>query len=630
MTFQLSPNVSVREIDLTNVIPAVSTTVGGFVGDFTWGPVDKVTLVNSEKTLVNQFGRPTVDKTVDFLTAASFLAYSNALRVTRVIDETASNATTSGQKVVIKNEDEFDGLAASFAGTLTVETSTENGSGATTIPLDDATGVQIGDEVSGTSIVPGTLVTAVNNNDITIDNATLAVIDGTVTPIEITITFNRGTFAARYPSVYGNSLKVEICGDATSYDTWAYKNVFTSAPGTSDYAATRGATGDELHIVVIDENGNFSGTPGTILESYAFVSQAQDAKDSQGTSIYYVDQINRTSRYIWSINAPDGLTESGSLAQGVAFTQLTSVLATPLSGGANSGDVTLGAYELGYDLFVDSETVDISLLIQAAATDHKLSNKLIAIADERKDCVAFTSPPILSTAGSTTPLDDVLTWSNLVTSSSYGFMDSTAIKVYDKYNDKFVWIPGAGLTAGLCAETDSVADPWFSPAGFNRGQYRNVVSIAFNPNKAQRDDLYAARVNPIVSFAGEGTVLYGDKTALAKPSAFDRINVRRLFIVLEKAIATASRFQLFEFNDDYTRTTFLNAVEPFLRNVQARRGLNNFTVVCDETNNDGAVIDANGFVGDIYIQPTRSINYISLNFVATRTGVEFNEIAGSN
>ena len=253
---------------------------------------------------------------------------------------------------------------------------------------------------------------------------------------------------------------------------------------------------------------------------------------------------------------------------------------------------------------------------------------MIALAEGRKDCVVFVSPRIADTVNNATAAADVITWANQLTSSSYAVIDSTALYVYDKYNDEYRWIAASGTTAGLCANTDNVADAWFSPAGLNRGQLLGVTKIAFNPKKADRDDLYKARVNPIVSFPGECTVLFGDKTALAKPSAFYRINVRRLFIVLEKAVSTASKFQLFEFNDEFTRAQFRNLVEPFLRDVKGRRGITDFFVVCDNTNNTGEVIDGNRFVADIYIKPARSINFITLNFVATRTGVEFSEIVG--
>ena len=328
------------------------------------------------------------------------------------------------------------------------------------------------------------------------------------------------------------------------------------------------------------------------------------------------------------------MTDAGSAvnaAAGAAFVTGSTAITVSLTGGVSDNTPTVGELETAYDLFDDAETVDINLLIgpeTAAADDVTMANKMIAIAEGRKDCVAFVSPAVAETVNNATAAADVKTWADALTSSSYAVIDSTALYVYDKYNDVYRWIVASGAMAGLCANTDNVADAWFSPAGFTRGQILGVTKIAFNPKKAARDDLYKARVNPIVSFPGEGIILYGDKTAQSRPSAFDRINVRRLFITLEKAVSTAAKFQLFEFNDEFTRAQFRNLVEPFLRDVKGRRGITDFQVICDATNNTGAVIDGNRFVADIYIKPARSINFITLNFIATRTGVEFSEIIG--
>ena len=288
-----------------------------------------------------------------------------------------------------------------------------------------------------------------------------------------------------------------------------------------------------------------------------------------------------------------------------------------------------------YNKFADAETIDVNLVFQAnsglsATNNITLSKHIVDLATARKDAVGFVSPERAATVNNTTQTTDVGTWRTGVGNTSYGFADSTSLYVYDKYNDVYRWICAAGSTAGLTANADLVADAWFSPAGFTRGNVRNVTKIAFNPTQAERDDLYKTGVNPIVTFPGSGTVLFGDKTLQSKPSAFDRINVRRLFIVLEKAISTASKASLFEFNDEFTRAQFRNMVEPFLRDVMGRRGITDFKVVCDGTNNTGAIIDTNKFVADIYVKPARSINFITLNFIATRTGVEFSEIAGGN
>jgi phage tail sheath protein FI len=326
------------------------------------------------------------------------------------------------------------------------------------------------------------------------------------------------------------------------------------------------------------------------------------------------------------------MTEASTPAAGTTFVFGSTAISISLSGGTNDNTPTVGELKIAYDLFADAETLDVNLIIggeaPAGADGVTHANNMIAITEGRKDAVAFISPRIADTVNNATAAADVITWADQLTSSSYAVIDSTALYMYDKYNDVYRWVSASGAVAGLCANTDNVADAWFSPAGLNRGQLLGVTKVAFNPKKADRDDLYKARVNPIVSFPGEGTVLFGDKTALSKPSAFDRINVRRLFITLEKAVSTASKFQLFEFNDEFTRAQFRNLVEPFLRDVKGRRGITDFLVVCDETNNTGQVIDTNQFVADIYIKPARSINFITLNFVATRTGVEFSEIVG--
>ena len=382
-------------------------------------------------------------------------------------------------------------------------------------------------------------------------------------------------------------------------------------------------------------SGVWTGTPGTVLEKFSAVSQASDARKADGTTNYYVDVINGSSAYIWFLNHNAILSDSGTDASdGITFTTVGTILGkgVNLTGGTDDNAPTIGEIYTGFELFADAETVDVNLLISgpvpAGANGVTLSNNLIAIAEARKDVVVFLSPPVSTTVGTLTPVADVMEHTNLLTSTSYAVMDSTALKVYDKYKDVFRWIPACGHTAGLCAKTDQTNDAWWSPAGYTRGQLLGVTKVALNPKKADRDTLYKGRVNPIVSFPGEGTILFGDKTLLAKPSAFDRINVRRLFIVLEKAVATAAKYQLFEFNDEFTRAMFKNMVEPFMRDVKGRRGVTDFLVVCDSTNNTGEVVDRNEFVADIYIKPARSINFISLNFIATRTGVDFAEIVG--
>ena len=551
MAFQVSPGVQVQEIDLTNIVPAVSTSIGGIVGAFQWGPVNEIRTVGSEKELASLFGTPNSDTFKYFLTASSFLKYTNALKVVRAVGNAARNSNNGTTKSLVENQEDYE-------------------------------------------------------------NTTLA---------------NHGEFMAKYPGTLGNSLEVHVCSSGAAFAGWDYAGLFDSAPGTSTYTSTLGGTNDEMHIVIIDAGGSITGEPDTILETFAFVSQASDARKQDGTSNYYKEVINNSSAWVWWTGHDSGLTDAGLLASNQDFTTAVTAGVYTLAGGLDDHAVTSGDLTNGYSLFEDAETVDVNLVMDASG-DSTVQGYLITIAEARKDIVVFLSPPIDSTVGSLTPATSVKSWADALTSTSYAVADSTALKVYDKYNDVFRWIPAAGHVAGLCAKTDQTNDAWWSPAGYTRGQLLGVTKLAFNPKKADRDTLYKARVNPIVAFPGEGTILFGDKTLLAKPSAFDRINVRRLFIVLEKAVATAAKYQLFEFNDEFTRAMFKNMVEPFLRDVKGRRGVTDFLVVCDGTNNTGEVIDRNEFVADIYIKPARSINFISLNFIATRTGVDFAEIVG--
>jgi phage tail sheath protein FI len=434
-----------------------------------------------------------------------------------------------------------------------------------------------------------------------------------------------GEFAAKFPGALGNSLLVSV-SDSNTHNSWVYAGLFTDTPGTSQFAAEQGGSDDELHVVVIDNDGKFSGTQGTVLERFAFLSKASDAKDESGNTNYYKNVIANRSKYVRWLSHPSGMTNWGSAAS-TSFTSLPQIVNVALSGGA---DGTVGNANIitAYEKFIDADSVDISLIVSGPA-DQTVASALIDLAQTRKDCLVFLSPrkaDVVDNAGD--EVDDIVTYRNTLTSSSYAVMDSAWKYQYDKYSDVYRWVPVNGDVAGLCARTDLERDPWFSPGGLNRGILKNVIKLSWNPNRTDRDGLYVKGINPIVSFQGEGTVLFGDKTLLAKPSAFDRINVRRLFIVLEKAIARAAKFSLFEFNDQFTRAQFVNLVEPFLRDVQGRRGITDFKVVCDETNNTGEIIDRNEFIGDIYIKPARSINFIQLNFVAVRTGVSFDEIVG--
>ncbi len=557
MAFLVSPGVQVKEIDLTNVVPATSASIGAIAGSFQWGPADQIVTVGSEQQLVETFGQPNNDTFQSVLGSAQFLSYGNTLRVVRGVGSSSLNATISGTGILVKNDVDFEGQ-----------------------------------------------------------------------------TFTAGDWAvAKFTGTIGDSIGISICSDPANFSGWSWEGNFNTAPGTSTGAADVGGSNDEMHIVVYDADGKLTGTVNTVLETYGYVSQARNVYAADGTTNYWTNVVNNLSKWVRIGNAPALLPDSGDAAAGKTFTRAINMSNT-LSGAINDNVLTVGETQLAFDMFADAETVEVSLIINpnpmAGVDATAISNHIIALADARKDCVAFISPPIVATVNSSDPVGAITTWRSTLTSSSYAFVDSGALYVYDKYKDQYRWLPASGSMAGLSANADMVADAWFSPAGMTRGNVRNVTKLAFNPTQANRDDLYKQGVNPIVAFPGQGTMLWGDKTLQTKASAFDRINVRRLFITLEKAISKASKAQLFEFNDEFTRAQFRNMVEPFLRDIKGRRGVTDFKVVCDETNNTGDIIDTNRFVADIYIKPARSINFITLNFIATRTGVEFSEIAGGN
>ena len=671
MAFLVSPGVLVTEKDLTNVIPAVSTSIGAIGVVSEKGPMDEITLISSEDEYVRVFGKPDAKTFEYFFSATNFLQYGNALRVVRAVTGNL-NAASGGTGIQIKNTTDYldnysagqgssGSWAAREAGTagnnLKVSMCTNatayrsllggsnlvNGAksiGDTTVTVDAGTGVQVGDILEFGDI-SGNFTAAPSGNY-----------------YKVTAIATHVLSISRFDPATGNTstggLRHAVADNAHVRRHWEYYFNFSNAPSTTDDAAAAGASADELHIAVIDEDGFISGTAGTVLETFEGLSQASDAKDPSGNSNYYVDVLYRDSQYIYWMDHEGTLANAGSpklnatTKAAVTFDAVGSsafaVFSASLSGGTDDNDPTLGEMALAYDKFADTETVDINFLIAGPvqggknsgagrdATGDTHATKVIDIAEARKDVVAFISPARADIVNVSDPISqtaNVKAFADGLPSSSYAVIDSGYKYMYDKYNDVYRFVPLCGDIAGLCARTDTVADPHFSPAGFSRGQIRGAVKLAFNPNQTQRDELYKARVNPVVTFPGQGTVLFGDKTAQTKPSAFDRINVRRLFITLEKAISTAAKFQLFEFNDEFTRAQFRNLVEPFLRDIQGRRGLTDFSVVCDETNNTGEVIDRNEFIADIFIKPNRSINFIKLNFIATRSGVAFSEVAGA-
>ena len=675
MAFLVSPGVQVREFDLTTVVPAVATTEGAIAGVFSWGPVEKIGLVSSERDLVNKYGEPTDNNFETFFTAASFLAYGNQLYVSRAVDDTAFNATANVGVVantLVRNDDHYDSLTfgdsdllyiAKYPGSLgnslqisvcdsadAYSNNHTNSDSDTSVALKFTTGantanLDIVNNVDGFSTANSEMVTIkgkLNVGDLLeVGNTTLGTQFLRITSIGDA---SRIGSSNTYTATIKLAEKVSLISDITM-DTvkrrWGYFNLFDSAPGTSDYVSDQNSAGDaardELHVVVVDEDGDIArtGVKRTVLEKFANLSRATDGKTPDGSSNYYKTVLNNSSNWVWWANDRSGA--ASATAANIAASTNEDPLYLSFTQGAGEGtesSVSLGGLQTASDLFADPENVDISIMMQGKArggtNGEGLANYLIDnVAGKRLDCVVTVSPDRADVVGNRIdPTNDVKTFRNSLRSSSYGFADSGYKYMYDKYNDVFRYVPLNGDTAGLMVRTDNQREPWYSPAGFNRGEIKNIVRLAYNPNQAERDDLYRADINPVVNFRNQGNILFGDKTLLGRPSAFSRINVRRLFIVLEKAISTAAKFTLFELNDEFTRAQFVSLVEPFLRTVKGRRGITDFRVVCDESNNTAEIIDRNEFVGDIYIKPARSINFIRLNFVAVRTGVAFEEVVG--
>ena len=642
MAFQVSPGVLVQERDLTSIIPAVSTSIGAVAGQFTKGPLDEIVSISSEQELVDTFGKPDVNNFEYFFSAANFLQYSNSLRVVRATQTSAVNASTSGTGVLIKNTDDWTNnyatggqagnatFVARSAGTHGNSLQVSTCPNATAFETEGATTVNDASTAVGDTTVVVAAGSNLNVGDIIAFSTTAATNDyDDGEQYRVTNISTNTITIVQHPRGTGG-LKRVLTDGSNIRRRWRYYDAVDGAPGTSPYVSTRNGANDEIHIVVVDEDGDVTGVPGQILETYSKVSKASDAKTPQGDDNYYPNVIYTKSEYIYWTKHHSSGSNWGNASSGTTYTAVNTPTLESLSAGSDGSAVTTGQLKDAYDKFADSETVDVGLIIAGKCDSTHIEN-LITIAEARKDCVVFASPErsdVVNVTNTNTQKSNVVSFYSGISSTSYAFFDSGYKYMYDRYNDVYRYVPLNGDMAGLAARTDLIADSWFSPAGFNRGVVRGAVKLAFNPTKTQRDELYPKRINPVSTFPGQGTVLFGDKTALSSPSAFDRINVRRLFITLEKAIATTSKFQLFEFNDEFTRANFRNIVEPFLREVQGRRGITDFLVVCDETNNTGQVIDRNEFIAEIFIKPARSINFITLSFVATRTGVSFDEVAG--
>lgn len=566
-----SPAIVIKETDLSGVVPNVQSTTGAIVGNYRWGPVEQRVRISNETELAATFGNPDNTHSIDFHTAAYYLRYSSDLFVTRTVTSAAINAhdntNAASDDPVIKNADDWD--------------------------------TQDADRDS----------------------------DG-------------HTFIAKYPGAAGNTLKVSVCpADEDTFDAWTYKSDFDDFPATSATATAEGASNDEIHVAIVDVNGEF-GAKGAVLETFPYVSIATNSKKADGTTNYAIDVINNGSNYVWMAGFDADFTTVG--AGTTADSGDDFLLSTPaiveydLTGGVNSGAHTATEVATGFDLYEDVDTVVIDFLIAPGmatrAAQTSVVNDLVATAIARKDCIVVAGPARSDVIGVNNPATittNVVLTGESFTYSSYLFADSNYLKVYDKYNDKYIFIPSSSSTAGIMSASDANGAPWISPAGNRRGAYLGVTTTAYNPTKAQRDNLYKSSINPVGVIPGQGILLFGDKTHMSRPSAFDRINVRRLFLVCERAIGEAAKNVMFELNDEFTRAEFVNIVEPFLREIKGRRGITDFKVVCDDTNNPASIVDTNQFVSNIFIKPARSINYITLNFVAVRSGVEFEEVVGA-
>jgi hypothetical protein len=663
MAFRVSPGVSIKEIDLTTIVPAVATTPGGYAGYFHWGPADEIVTVTQQTELANIFGKPRNDNYTDFFTVGNFLGYGNNMQVVRVVPSNALNAASTKGYVVsptgklIKNQTDF--LAGVTNGDNTILFSAKYpgvlGNSLKVVAVSGA-GLQNGLTLAAAASLGGTSV-RVNlpvasaiylsvGDEVVFHDGTQATVSGVANSATA-----RGATAGDFFGVCGAatgltlSLSTPLTSNYSAGYTLAIKSVYskyvTTTATTTEFASAVAGSGDLVSILVLDKNGQWTGTENTLLEKFEGVSRAFDARAFDGSSNYYKTVVNDRSAYVWALS--NNLNSNGLSAATSTFPNIGTTLdpSSTVGSGVNAfhlGGGTAGVptdsdrWIGGWSKFQDADAVDVSLLPLGAASNNLSRLVVQNVCEKRLDCMAFVSPAQTDVENKLPyeALNNIKTFrDNLNINSSYAVIDSGWKYQLDTYNNVVRVMPLNGDIAGLVARTEFTNEAWFSPAGFNRGQIKGVVKLAYNPSsEAHRDELYTRQVNPVVSFPGEGVILFGDKTAQTRPSAFDRINVRRLFIILEKAIATASKFFLFEQNDSFTRAQFKNLVTPFLKTVQQRRGITDFKVVCDETNNTGEIIDRNEFVADIFIKPTRSINFISLNFIATKTGVSFSEVGG--
>lgn len=633
MAFSVSPSVIIREVDASAAVPAIATPPAAIAGVFRWGPVNEAVLVSSENELVSRFGTPTDNNYETFFVAADYLSYASALFVARVDNgaDTASASDTSNANTELHTFGAFD---AKYPGALgnAIDVAYVKGTSFDAdllavgdIPADKITDANTSQTFAFNSsvlefeVAPADRVTALAANDtLVVGNDSVGYQSLTVVSVtEVALAAN-GEVEANTAAAAAFSYDITLAGKYTLAETdpnklslekkWKYASLFGRAPSANNY-----------HVAVVDRSGAISGTAGSVIEIFENLSTSPSSVLQDGRTNYYVDVLENSSSWVEVANTShfEGTTSSyETLAGG--------------TDGTSEATTSLAALAGGYDLFQSANEIDVSFVLQGKGDDNgNIANYIVSnIAEYRKDCVAFLSPSkeaVVDELKTNTKLANVLAYRNKIQNSSYWFMDSGYKYRYDKYNDTYRYVPLNGDMAGLASRVE----PFESPAGFRKGVIKNVVKLAFNPNKAQRDQLYGADINPVMSQIGQGIVLFGDKTGLGLTSAFDRLNVRRLFISVEKAIANAAQSFLFELNDEFTQTQFKNIVEPFLREIQGRRGIIDFRVVSDSTVNTPAIIDQNKFRANIFIKPARSINVIELTFVATRSGIEFEEIVGS-
>ncbi len=623
----ISPGIKITESDLVSSSQAISSTSGAFSGQFRWGPIDTAVQVSNETELVNEFGKPNATNVVDFLSASNFLGYTSSLFVVRAAN-TALNATaeattgsnTAGTGVSIKNEDVYINTASfnngpwagRYSGALgnALKVSLCPSSAAFSSTLTGTYSV-----TAGSTTVTGSSTAA--NTEMQVGD--ILVLSGRATKV---------TAIANATSLTIESAHLTGASAATGVRRWEFFSEFDSAPGTSTAGTTAGATNDELHVVVVDKTGDISGTAGTVLEKYGYLSKGSNAKADSGGSNYYPTVINERSNWILWTDHDNAGTNWGNTLSSTTYTAVTVPKAYTLAGGSDGNALTDGDRSTAYVLLANKQEVPASIIVAGQANATVINRIIADVAEVRKDVVVAVSPlrsNVVNNAGS--EASSISTFADTVTRSTYAVMDSGWKYQYDKYNDTYVYVPLNADTAGCMARNDSVREPWLSPAGFNNGRIQNLVRLAYNPNQADRDTLYKAAVNPVITQVGQGTVLFGDKTFTLKNTSMNRVNVRRLFIELQKTIGQAADNVLFDQNDETTRSGFVSLVVPYLRSVQSRRGITAFRVVCDASNNPEDVVNANEFVCDIFVQPIRSVNFIQLNFVSVRGTATFAEIA---